>query len=116
VIARIVAYMIGASVAVLTLGELFQGGIITYDAVSTVLVFGLVLGMMNAFLMPVLKAVTLPLNCVTFGLFSLALNAAVFWLATAVVPGVEAEIWGVIAGALLSTVISGVIFAILDER
>ena len=115
-IARVVAYMIGASVAVLTIGELFPGGIITYDAVSTVLIFGLVLGLLNAFLMPVLKAITLPLTCLTFGLFALVLNAGVFALATYLVSGIEADIWGVVAGAVLSTVISGVLFAILDER
>lgn len=115
-IARIVAYMIGASVAVLSIGELFQGGIITYDTVSTVLIFGLVLGLLNAFLMPVLKAITLPLNCMTFGLFAFVLNAGVFALATYIVPGIEANIWGVAVGAILSTVISGVLFAILDER
>ncbi len=115
-IARVVAYMIGASVAVLSIGELFQGGIITYDTVSTVLIFGLVLGLLNAFLMPFLRAITLPLTCLTFGLFAFVLNAAVFALATYIVPGIEADIWGVSVGAILSTVISGVLFAILDER
>ncbi len=115
-IARIVAYMIGGTVAVLAIGELFQGGIITYDTVSTVLIFGLVLGLLNGFLMPILKAITLPLNCLTFGLFALLLNAGVFALATYLVPGVEADYWGVAVGAVLSTVISGVLFAILDEK
>lgn len=115
-IARIVAYMIGGTVAVLAVGELFQGGIITYDAVSTVLIFGLVLGLLNGFLMPALKAITLPLNCLTFGLFAFVLNAGIFALATYLVPGIEADIWGVGVGAILSTVISGVLFAILDEK
>ena len=115
-IARVVAYLIGGSVAVLAVGELFQGGIIVYDTVSTVLVFGLVLGLMNAFLMPLLKAIMLPLNCLTFGLFAFVLNAGIFALATYIVPGIEADLWGVAVGAVLSTVISGVIFAILDER
>jgi len=115
-IARIVSYMIGASVAVLSAGELFQGGIIIYDSVSSVLIFGLVLGLLNAFLMPALKIITLPLTCLTFGLFALVLKAGIFALATAIVPGIEANLWGVIVGAVLSTVISGVLFAILDER
>jgi putative membrane protein len=115
-IARLVAYMIGASVAVLTIGELFQGGIVTYDKVSSVLIFGLVLGILNSFLKPVLDFITLPLNCLTFGLFAIVLNAAMFGLATAIVPGIGADLWGVLIGAVLSTVISGVLFAILDEK
>ncbi len=31
------------------------------------------------------------------------------------VPGIEADVWGVTAGAVLSTVISGILFAMLDE-
>lgn len=108
--------MIGATVAVLAVGELFQGGIVTYDRVSSVLIFGLVLGLLDAFLKPVLNAVTLPLTCLTFGLFAFVLNAAMFALAAAIVPGITANIWGVLVGAVLSTAITGVLFAILDER
>jgi putative membrane protein len=115
-IARIVAYMIGATVAVLVIGELFQGGIVTYDRVSSVLIFGLVLGLLESFVKPVLKTITLPLTCLTFGLFAFVLNAAMFALAAAVVPGISANLWGVLLGAVLSTVISGVLFSILDER
>lgn len=115
-IARLVAYMIGASVAVLAIGELFQGGIVTYDKVSSVLIFGLVLGLLNSFLKPVLDFITLPLNCLTFGLFAIVLNVAMFALAAAIVPGIGADLWGVLIGAVLSTVISGVLFAILDEK
>jgi len=116
VIARIVAYMIGATVSVLVVGELFQGGIVTYDQVSSVLVFGLVLGLLESFLKPILKVITLPLTCLTFGLFAFVLNAGMFALAAAIVPGITANLWGVLVGAVLSTVISGVLFAILDER
>ena len=49
-VARVVAYMLAASVAVLTAGEIFQGGIITYKSVPSVLAFGLVLGLLNAFI------------------------------------------------------------------
>jgi putative membrane protein len=115
-VARVVAYMIGASVAVLTIGELFQGGIITYDEVSSVLVLGLILGLLNGFLKPVLDIVTLPLNCLTFGLFAFVTNAALFALAAFLAPNINATIWGVVAGAILTTVISGILFSILDER
>ncbi|CAN5783968.1 phage holin family protein [soil metagenome] len=115
-VARVVAYLIGASVAVLTIGELFQGGIITYDEVSSVILFGLILGLLNAFLKPVLDIVTLPLNCLTFGLFALVTNSALFAVASLIAPGIDANLWGMVAGAVLTTVISGVLFAILDER
>lgn len=115
-IARIVAYMIGASVAVLAVGEIFQGGIIEYDDVESVLVFGLVLGLLNAFIKPVLTLLTLPISCLTFGLFSVVISAFLFYLAATVAPGIEANIWGVLVGTAVTAVLSGIMYAIVDER
>jgi putative membrane protein len=115
-VARVVAYMLAASVAVLTAGEIFQGGIITYTSVPAVLMFGLVLGLLNAFVKPVLEMVAAPLSCLTFGLISGALSFLIFGAAAVIVPGIDANIWGVLVGTVLTTAISGVIYAILDER
>lgn len=115
-VARVVAYMLGASVAVLTTGEIFQGGIITYTSVPAVLFFGLVLGLLTAFVKPVLQIITAPLSCLTFGLISGALSFLLFGAASIVVPGIDANIWGILVGTVLTTAISGVIYAILDER
>lgn len=108
--------MLAASVAVLTAGEIFQGGIITYTSVPAVLMFGLLVGLLNAFVKPALELVTAPLSCLTFGLISGALNFLIFGAAAAIVPGIDASIWGVMVGTVLTTAISGVIYAILDER
>jgi putative membrane protein len=48
----------------------------------TVLVFAVILGVLNAFLRPILLLLTLPLNLLTLGLFTLVVNAIVFWLAS----------------------------------
>ncbi len=115
-VARVVAYMLAACVAVLTAGEIFQGGIVTYTSVPAVLAFGLIVGLLNAFVKPVLAIVIAPLSCLTFGLISGALNFLIFGLAAVIAPGIDANIWGVLVGTVLTTAISGVIYAILDER
>ena len=115
-VGRVVAYMLAACVAVLTAGEIFNGGIITYTSVPAVLFFGLVLGLLNAFVKPVLEIVAAPLSCLTFGLISGALSFLLFAVAAIVVPGIDADIWGILVGTILTTAISGVIYAILDER
>lgn len=46
-----------------------------------VLLFVLVLGLLNAIIRPVLKLLTLPLSCLTFGLFGIVINLFVFYLA-----------------------------------
>lgn len=115
-VARVVAYMLAACVAVLTVGEIFQGGIITYTSVPAVLAFGLLVGILNAAVHPVLKTIAAPLSCLTFGLISGALNFLIFGAAAVIAPGIDASFWGVLVGTVLTTAISGVIYAILDER
>lgn len=115
-IGRVVSYMVGACVAVLALGELFQGGIITYQSVEGVLLFGLIVGSLDAFVKPIISLVTLPLTCLTFGLFAFVVNAALFAFAAFVAPGIDANLWGVLAGALMTSLVGGVVFSIVDER
>jgi len=50
------------------------------------LVLAVVLGLINAFLRPLINLITLPLNIVTLGLFSLVVNALLVMLAGMVVP------------------------------
>lgn len=44
-------------------------------------------GVVNSFIKPVLSILTLPINILTLGAFSLVLNGLCFWLAALVVPG-----------------------------
>ena len=45
------------------------------------------LGFVNAFIKPVLSVLSLPINFLTLGLFSLVVNGVCFWLASVLVPG-----------------------------
>lgn len=51
------------------------------------LIAAVVIGIINAFIKPVLSILTLPLTIVTLGLFSLVLNALLVLLVAQVVPG-----------------------------
>lgn len=51
------------------------------------LVLAVVLGIINVFLKPIINLLTLPLNILTLGLFSLVVNALLIMLAGQVVPG-----------------------------
>ena len=57
------------------------------------------IGIVNAFVRPLVLLLTLPLTVVTFGLFALVVNAAMLLLASSFVPGFEvrgfwAAFWG----------------------
>jgi len=51
------------------------------------LIAAVVLGALNLFIRPILLILTLPINVLTLGLFSLVINALLVWLAASIVPG-----------------------------
>ncbi|WP_071828025.1 phage holin family protein [Geminocystis sp. NIES-3709] len=51
------------------------------------LVAGVVIGLVNSIIRPVLSILSLPINFLTLGLFSLVVNGFCFWLASLLVPG-----------------------------
>ncbi len=51
----------------------------------------IVIALINTFLKPFLEVISLPINYLTLGLFSLILNALLLMLAGAITPGFEVE-------------------------
>ena len=79
-------------------------------SLTVLLVSGLVLGVINAFIRPVLVILTLPITILTLGLFYLIVNAAAFGLAAALVPGFTvASLGSAIGGALVVGLVSWVL-------
>jgi putative membrane protein len=113
---RLIAYLVAGLLAVLIAGMISQERLIGYDDRESVLVFALILGAINAYIRPVIQLLTLPISCLTFGLFSVVVNAALFGLAAALVPGITVTILGALVGAVITSVLSGIIFSILDEK
>jgi putative membrane protein len=75
------------------------------------------IGVINAFVRPVLVILTLPLTVVTFGLFALVLNAAMLALASAFVPGFEVHgFWAALWGWLLLSFFTFVINVLIGEH
>ena len=64
---------------------------------------GVALGLLNYFLKPVLKTIALPLRIVTFGLFTIIINAAIVFIADVVFR--ELKIDGLIPLLLTSTIV-----------
>lgn len=79
---------------------------ITVTGALALIVAALVIGLLNALVKPILVLLTLPLTILTLGLFLLVLNALMFWLAAAVVPGFE------VAG-FLSALLGAVVMALV---
>ena len=74
------------------------------------LLAALILGIVNAFLRPVLVILSLPLEIVTLGLFTLVINALLFWLVGALHVGlIVTGFWPAFWGALVLSIVSWVL-------
>jgi putative membrane protein len=69
---------------------------------KSALIAVLILGLINALIRPLIVLLTLPVNIFTFGLFTLVINALMFWLAAQVVKGFYVHgFWPAFIGALI---------------
>jgi putative membrane protein len=87
------------------------------DGATPALLAGVVLGLINALVRPVLVVLTLPLTLLTLGLFLLVLNglclAATAWL----VPGFDIDgFLPAVLGALFVSVVSWALTAFVSDR
>lgn len=112
---RLVAYAVATIVATLTVGTISER-LISFDSPEAVLLFGAIAGVINGFIKPVLKLLTLPLSCLTFGLFAVVLNALLFGLGAWLTPGVSTSTWGAVIGSIVASLATGVIFSVIDEQ
>lgn len=58
-----------------------------------ILVLGIVLGLLNYFLKPILKTLALPLEILTLGLFTIVINMALIWLLDVMFDELTIPIW-----------------------
>lgn len=59
---------------------------VQYGTIATLILAALVLTLLQKIIEPLLKLLFLPINIVTFGLFSLVINVFILWLASYLVP------------------------------
>lgn len=79
---------------------------IRLSSFKAALLTALVLGLINAFIKPVLSLLTLPLTILTLGLFSLVLNALLIMLTARLVPGFQVQgfLWALAFSLVLAVV------------
>lgn len=77
---------------------------VNVESFISALAVALVLGIINAFLKPILLLLTLPINLITLGLFTFILNALLILLVSMIVPGfvVNGFLWALVFGVVLS--------------
>lgn len=80
---------------------------VTVDGFLVAVVVAVVLAIINTFIKPIIVLLTLPINILTLGLFSLVIMALLVMLAGAVVPGFGVD-------GFLSALVFGVLLALVN--
>jgi putative membrane protein len=92
------------------------------------LMIAVIIGLVNAFIGPIIKLISLPITCITLGLFTLVINALLLllsvWFANLLVPGsvvlsggnwFMTFVWAMVA-ALIISIVSGVLSWFLPDE
>lgn len=100
-------------IALMVTASLISG--IEAEGFTSVLLAALVLGIINAVIRPIILLLTLPLNFLTLGLFTFAINGLMLKLTGAVVGGFDvAGFWPAVLGAVVLSVVSSVLSWLID--
>jgi putative membrane protein len=75
------------------------------------------LGILNAFLRPILIILTLPINVLSFGLFTFIINALLLKMVSGVIPGFDVHgFWTAVWGSLIITVVNWLLHRFINDR
>ena len=96
----------------------------TGNEIIGILVVAVIFGLVNAFIRPIVKLISLPITCLTLGLFTLVINAAMLLLTSWFSGGflditggfLEKFFWSFV-GAIIISIVSGILSWFLpDDR
>lgn len=85
--------------------------------VASLIAAGVILGLINALVRPILILLTIPLTLLTLGLFLFVVNGITVWITAAFLKGVDVDgLWPAILASIVITVISWLARAVVDVR
>ncbi|MDB9446637.1 phage holin family protein [Anabaena sp. CS-542/02] len=88
---------------------------IEIDSLGKAAISAAVFGILNAILLPILAFFTFPVILLSFGLFFFILNAIIFALAAALVPGFTLRwgFWSALIGSIALAIVNSILLAIV---
>ena len=87
---------------------------VSFDDWAGLALFAIVLGLLNAVIKPILTVLALPVVLLTLGLAILLINAVVFALAAAIVPGFHVDgFFSALLASLVVSIVSWVLSVVL---
>jgi putative membrane protein len=96
--------------------EIFKGGIVI-NSPMTLIIAGLLLGVVNAIVRPIAVVLSLPALLLTVGLFLLVINAAMLGLVALLLPGFKIYgFWTAVGGAIVVSLVSWIASWFIGSR
>jgi putative membrane protein len=77
--------ILATTIAVFVVSQILPG--VVLDDITSAFIVAVVLGVLNTFVKPVIKILTLPITVLTLGLFSMVINIALLYLTDYLVKG-----------------------------
>ena len=100
--------------ALLAIAQFYNG--VQISSFGQAMLAGLVVGLCNALLRPILVVLTFPVTVLSLGLFLFVINALMFWSAASVLDGFHVDGFGAaLLGSLMYTAIGMVINLALER-
>jgi putative membrane protein len=101
---------ITTTIAIMVASSIIHG--IRYDTVASLIGASLLLGILNAFVRPVLLILSVPLILVTLGLFILIVNGLMLLVIPSIVMGFHVDsFWSAFWGAIVISIVSWILSA-----
>jgi len=90
---------------------------ISVENFSSAMLVCVIIALINIFIAPIIKFVTLPINFLTLGIFGLVINALLFMLAGYLAPGVHVDgFLSAFLGSIVLSILGFVISSITMRR
>ena len=106
-----------ASAAAVWLTAEFVPGVTIDNLWPAAFIAAFVIGLLNAFLRPLLLLLTLPINIITLGLFTVVVNAVVFWAGGGLLQGFHvAGFLPALMGAAVLSIVSTLLSMLLSKN
>lgn len=103
------------AVSIFIVASLFN--LIYIENLQVLVLAALILGILNAFFRPFLLLLTLPINLLSLGLFTLVINAFLLYAVSGLVPGFEiTSFWKAFWAALLISIVSALINFLIHKE
>jgi putative membrane protein len=117
---RLVVNAVALAAAAWLFDGISVGGADDGDRVLTLLVVALIFGLVNAFIAPVIKLLSLPFIILTLGLLLLVINALMLLLTSRLAEAFDLEFtvdgfWSAVLGSIVISIVGAVLNGLLQD-